>query len=61
MPGLSVIRDFPKPSTFSAKGKGAGKKRRSRSIEIEGRGGWMSLYTKAGKLTVYPKLTSLKH
>ena len=24
-------------------------------------GGWMSLYTKANKLTVYPKLTSLKH
>lgn len=45
----------------SAKGKGAGKKKRSRSDEVEGQGGWMSLYTKAGKLTVYPKLTSLKH
>lgn len=44
----------------SAKGKGAGKKRKSRDDELEGRGGWMSIYTKAGKLTVYPKPSSLK-
>lgn len=39
----------------SAKSKGARKRKRTRSDEVEGRGGWMSFYTKAGKLT------SLKH
>lgn len=45
----------------STKGKGKGKRKRSRGGDDQGRGGWMSLYTKTGKLTVYPKLTSLKH
>lgn len=44
----------------SAKGKGGGKRKRYRAENELAQGGWMSLYTKGGKLTVYHKLTSLK-
>lgn len=45
----------------SAKGKDMGKKKKSKADKELAQGGWMSMYTKGNKLTVYPKITDLKN